>query len=44
MVTDGVKRNTIEKMMIQQVFSIEEALKLARGIVLTNKPRIPVIP
>jgi len=44
MVTDGVKRNTIEKMMMRQVFSIEEALELARGIVLTDKPRILVIP
>jgi hypothetical protein len=44
MVTDGVKRNTIEKMMMRQVISIEEALELARGIVLTDKPRILVIP
>ena len=43
-VTDGVKRNMIEKMMMSQVFSLEEALDSAREMVLTDKPRILVIP
>jgi len=43
-VTDGVKRNIIEKMMMSQVFSLEEALDSAREMVLTDKPRILVIP
>jgi nickel-dependent lactate racemase len=44
MVTNGVMRNKIEKMMMRQVSSIEEALYLARRMVLTDKPRVLVIP
>ena len=43
-VTEGIKRNMIEKMMMNQAFSLEEALDSAREMVLTDKPRILVIP
>jgi nickel-dependent lactate racemase len=43
-VTDGVKRSVLEKMMMRQVNTIEEALEIARGMLATNKPRILVIP
>lgn len=43
-VTDGVKRNVIRKMMMESASSLEEALDIARERVSTRKPRIVAIP
>ena len=43
-VTDGVKRDVIRKMMMESSSSLEEALDSARKRVSTKKPRIVAIP
>lgn len=43
-VTDGVKRNVIRKMMMESASSLEEALDFARERVSTKNPRIVAIP
>jgi nickel-dependent lactate racemase len=43
-VTNGVKRSVLEKMMMRQVNTMKEALEIARGMLEINKPRILVIP
>ena len=43
-VTDGVKRDVIRKMMMESASSLEEALDFARKRVSTKKPRIVAIP
>ena len=43
-VTDGVKRDVIRKMMMESASSLEEALDFARERISTKKPRIVAIP
>ena len=43
-VTEGVKRDVIMKMMMESAPSLEEALDLARRKVSTKKPRIVAMP